>query len=57
MLVFGFTIGSVHVTSGIAPAFIGAMRLIFGIFLGISLAALAVALLLKRGSPDPGSRA
>jgi predicted MFS family arabinose efflux permease len=56
-LVFSFTIGSVHVTPGIAPAFIGAMRLIFGIFLGISLAALAVALLLKRGSLDPGSRA
>jgi predicted MFS family arabinose efflux permease len=56
-LVFGFTIGGVHVSPEIAPAFIAAMRLIFGIFLGFSLAALAVSLLLKRGSADPESRA
>jgi MFS family permease len=52
-IVLGATIGSTHVTPEISRGFIGAAHGIFLIFLGISLAALIVALFLKRATGSP----
>jgi MFS family permease len=46
-LIFAATIGSTHITPELSGGFTGAVRLILWIFLGISLAALPVTLLMK----------
>jgi EmrB/QacA subfamily drug resistance transporter len=58
-IAFSFTLGSTHVTPEVSREFLGTTRLVFWIFLGFSLAALAVVLSLGKrpagtgpGGPD-----
>jgi predicted MFS family arabinose efflux permease len=51
-IAFDATIGSTHITPEVSVEFIGTLHLIFWIFLAISLAALIVALRLRRAAVD-----